>query len=512
MIVAKRHTVDLLNPDGESVQEPAMTTRIFLADEYQMVRQGLRALLEKETGLEVVGEAAKGPAVMRQVQDLAPDIVLLDLGLPELHGVEAIRQILAASPQVKIIALSIYDDRRFVVNILKAGASGYLLKDCAFEELTKAIRTVQASKTFLSPGLSDIVAQDYIEALRDSEAHFRTIFEVTTIGIALLNKDGRVVEANPALQRMLGYSLAELVNQEFTVVILPEDASRCKALFREMVQGKQDSYQVEKKYVRKDGQTAWGRLNVSLIRGAKVEDHLAVCMIEDITAQKQAEKEIRTYQEQLRSVASELSLTEEQERRRLATDLHDHVGQILALAQIKLGAIRESASSTHLVEPMDEVRRLLEQTIQYTRSLSFELSPPILYDLSFEAAVEWLAELVQEQHGITVKVQTDRSPKSMNDEIRVILFQTMRELLVNLAKHANAKNISIFIAREDATLQVKIEEDGLGMGISADAANGPFGFGFFSIRERLRYLGGQLEVESEPGWGTRVTLQVPLKY
>jgi PAS domain S-box-containing protein len=512
MIVAKRHTVDLLNPDGESVQEPAMTTRIFLADEYQIARQGLRALLEKETGLEVVGEAAKGPAVIRQVQDLAPDIVLLDLGLPDLHAVEAIRQILAASPQVKIIALSIYDDRRFVVNILKAGASGYLLKDCAFEELTKAIRAVQASKTFLSPGLSDIVAQDYIEALRDSEAHFRTIFEVTTIGIALLNKDGRVVEGNPALQRMLGYSLTELANQEFTVIILPEDVSRCKALFRELVQGKQDSYQVEKKYVRKDGQTAWGRLNVSLIRGARVEDHLAVCMIEDISAQKQAEKEIRTYQEQLRSVASELSLTEEQERRRLATDLHDHVGQILALAQIKLGAIRESAASTYLVEPMDEVRRLLEQTIQYTRSLSFELSPPILYDLGFEAAVEWLAELVQEQHGITVKVQTDRLPKSMNDEIRVILFQTMRELLVNLAKHANAKNISVFIAREDATLQVKIEEDGLGMGISADAANGPFGFGFFSIRERLRYLGGQLEVESEPGWGTRVTLQVPLKY
>lgn len=512
MIVAKRHTVSLLNVDGEKVQETAMTTRIFLADEYQIVRQGLRALLEKETGLEVVGEAASGPMVMRQVQDLAPDIVLLDLGLPELHGVEAIRQILAASPQVKIIALSIYDDRRLVVNILKAGATGYLLKDCAFEELTQAIRTVQESKTFLSPGLSKIVAQDYLEALRDSEAHFRTIFEVTTIGIALLNKDGRMVEANPALQRMLGYSLSELVSQMFTVFIVPEDASRCKALFRELVHGIQDAYQVEKKYIRKDGQTAWGRLNISLIRGARVEDHLAVCMIEDITAQKQAEREIRTYQEQLRSVASELSLTEEQERRRLATDLHDHVGQILALAQIKLGAIRESASSSHLVEPMDEVRRLIEQTIQYTRSLSFELSPPVLYDLGFEAAVEWLAELIQKQHGIMVKVQTDRSPKSMNDEIRVILFQTMRELLANVAQHANAKNIRIFIAREDATLEVKIEDDGLGMGISVDAAHGPFGFGFFSIRERLKYLGGHLDVVSEPGWGTRVTLQVPLKY
>jgi signal transduction histidine kinase len=100
----------------------------------------------------------------------------------------------------------------------------------------------------------------------------------------------------------------------------------------------------------------------------------------------------------------------------------------------------------------------------------------------------------------------------MNDEIRVILFQTVRELLANVVKHASAKNIRIFIAREDTNLQVKIEDDGLGMGISADAANGPLGFGFFSIGERLKYLGGDLEVVSEPGWGTRVTLQVPLKY
>jgi PAS domain S-box-containing protein len=489
-----------------------MTIRILLADEYQMVRQGLRALLEKDPELEVVGEAASGPAVLQQVEELAPDIVLLNLALPELHGVEAIRQILAASPHVKIIALSIYADRRFVVNILKAGASGYLLKDCAFEELSQAIRTVQEPKPFISPGLSDIVIQDYIEALRDSEARFRTIFEATTMGIALVNQDGLIIEGNPALQRMLGYSLKELVNQAFTVCLMPDDVSRCKVLFRELVQGKRESYQVERKYLRKDGRTAWGRLNVSLSRGARVEDHLAICMVEDISEQKQAEKEIRTYQQRLRSVASELSLTEERERRRLATDLHDHVGQILALAQIKLGAIRESASSTHLVEPMDEVRRLIEQTIQYTRSLTFELSPPILYDLGFEAAVEWLAELIQEQHGIMVKVQADRSAKPMNDEIRVILFQTVRELLVNVVKHASAKNIRVFIAREDATLQVKIEDDGLGMGISADAADGPFGFGFFSIGERLKYLGGHLEVVSEPGWGTRVTLQVPLKY
>jgi PAS domain S-box-containing protein len=489
-----------------------MTIRILLADEYPMVRQGLSAVLEKEAGLEVVGEAAGGAAVLQQVQDLAPDVVLVDLALPGFDGVESIRQILAAAPRVKIIALSIHAGRSFVVDILKAGVAGYLLKDSPFEELVKAIRTVQEPGTFISPGLTDDVAADYLEALRHSEARFRTIFEAATMGIALVDQEGRIVECNPALARMLGYGLTELVNQPFTGFFLPDDTSRGQALFQQVVQGQEDSFQVEQKYIRKDGGAAWGRLNVSLLRGAPGQDGLAICIVEDIAGQKQAEREIRTYQEQLRSVASELSLTEERERRRLATDLHDHVGQILALAQIKLGAIRESASSTQLVEPMDEVRRLIEQTIQYTRSLTFELSPPILYDLGFDAAVEWLAELIQEQHGITVQVQADRSSKPMTDELRIILFQTVRELLANVVKHANAKHIRVFIAREDAVLQVKIEDDGLGMGISAAAANGPAGFGFFSIGERLKYLGGHLDVVSEPGWGTRVTLQVPLQY
>jgi PAS domain S-box-containing protein len=490
-----------------------MTTKILLADEHQIVRQGLRALLAGKPGLEVVGDAANGPMLMGLVQDLNPDIVLLDLALPEFHGVEAIRQILAASPHTRIIALSIYADRRFVVNILKAGASGYLLKDCAFEELIKAIQTVQEPKTYISAGLSDIVAQDYIEALRASEVRFRTVFEGATTGIALVDKAGRIVESNPALQRMLGYNQAELLNQGFTFFTLTEDVSRCKAIFRELVEGKQESYQGEKKYIRKDGQAAWGRLTVSPFQGVKDEEQFAICLLEDITDQKQAGKDIRTYQEQLRSVALELSLTEERERRRLATDLHDHVGQILALAQIKLGAIRESASSTQLAEPMDEIRRLIEQTIRYTRSLTFELSPPILYDLGFDAAVEWLAELIQGQHGIVIKVQTDRSARPMSDEIRVLLFQTVRELLANVVRHASAKNIRVFITRDDTTLQVKVEDDGLGLGVSPDfSLEGPAGFGIFSIKERLKYLGGHLEVAAEPGWGTRVTLRVPLKY
>ena len=512
-IVAKEPLEIGINGVEVEREEGITMTRILLADEHQIVRQGLKALFEREADLEVVGEADKGPTLVRLVRDLTPDLVLLGLGLPGLQGVDAVRQILAAAPRVKILVLSILTDRRFVINLLKAGASGYLLKDCAFEELTKAIRTVLEDQTFISAGLSDIVIQDYIEALHASEARFRTIFEGAPWGIALVDRDGRIVASNPSLQGLLGYQQAEFLNRGFAEFVRSEDAGRCRNLFRELVEGGSPGLRVEVPYIHKDGRVIWSRLTVSPFGAPRAEDQFAICMIEDISTQKRADKDIRTYQEQLRSVASELSLTEERERRRLATDLHDHVGQILALAQIKLGAIRESASSTHLAEPMDDIRRLIEQTIRYTRSLTFELSPPILYDLGFEAAVEWLAELMQDQHGITIKVQVDRASKPLNDEFRVLLFQTVRELLGNVVKHTNARHIRVFIAREQDTLQVKVEDDGLGPGTSPEfPSDGPHAFGFFSIRERLKYLGGSLNVETEPGWGTRVTLGVPLKY
>ncbi len=490
-----------------------MSIKILLADDHQIIRQGLRMLLEKEPDLEVVAEAETGQAAVQQAKELCPEIVIMDLSRPDPHGTEAIRQILAVAPEVKIIVLSIFADRRFVVNILKAGAAGYMLKDCAFEEMGAAIRAVQENKTYLSPGLSNIVVQDYLEALRESEVRFRTIFEGSAIGIALVDMDGRIVESNLALEKMLGYTEEELRNNLFSDFTLQAEAPQCKGFFKELAEGKRESYQVEKEYRRKDGVLGWGRLSVSPFRGGSGEAQFAIGMVQDITEQKHAEQEISTYQEHLRSIASELSLTEERERRRLATDLHDHVGQILALAQIKLGALRESASSTNLTAPMDEIRQLVEQTIKYTRSLSFELSPPILYDLGFEAAVEWLAELVQDQHGIRIRVKADRNPKPLDDQTRILLFQAMRELLTNVVKQADAKNVMVAIEKEGTDLHIKVAYDGEGAGVSPEFPLGsPRSFGLFSIQERLKYFGGHLTVVSDPGQGTQVTLVVPLKY
>ena len=142
-----------------------MSIKIILADDHKIVRQGLRSLLDNETDIEVIAEADNGQKTVRLARTLSPDVVIIDVVMPDLNGIEAARQIIAEVDRIKVIALSMHSDRRFVAEMLKVGASGYLLKDCAFEELSGAIRAVAANKTYLSPGIAGIVVDDYIRHL-----------------------------------------------------------------------------------------------------------------------------------------------------------------------------------------------------------------------------------------------------------------------------------------------------------------------------------------------------------
>jgi two-component system response regulator NreC len=139
-----------------------MSCRVVIADDHQILRQGLRTLLEKEPDVQVVGEAKDGRQALSMVRELMPHVVVMDVKMPDLEGIEATRQIRSEFPQVKVIALSMYSDRRLVKDMLKAGANGYLLKDCAFEELAQAIRLAMSNKTYLSPGVADVMVKDYL--------------------------------------------------------------------------------------------------------------------------------------------------------------------------------------------------------------------------------------------------------------------------------------------------------------------------------------------------------------
>jgi two-component system response regulator NreC len=147
-----------------------MSIRVILADDHTIVRHGLSKLLQQGEGIEVIAQADNGHSTVELTRELCPDMVIMDIGMPDLNGIEATRQIIHDFPDVKIIGLSMHSGSKFVIEMLKAGASGYLLKDCALEELTTAVKTVAAGKTYLSPSITDVVVEKYVRHSKEKES------------------------------------------------------------------------------------------------------------------------------------------------------------------------------------------------------------------------------------------------------------------------------------------------------------------------------------------------------
>jgi signal transduction histidine kinase len=232
-------------------------------------------------------------------------------------------------------------------------------------------------------------------------------------------------------------------------------------------------------------------------------------MIENIHARKESETQVLAYQQRLQTLASEVSLSEERERRKIATHLHDRIGQSLAFAKLKLGTLKQKRADGSI----DEILELIEETIADTRSLTFELSPPVLYELGLVPALEWLSRKIQEDHHIATRFHDDGQPKPLDEDFRVVVFQAVRELLLNVVKHARASHAQVLLRRNADALRVIIEDDGIGFDLSKLSAEreAARSFGLFNVQERVEYLGGRLKLRSEPGRGTRITLIAPLK-
>ena len=232
----------------------------------------------------------------------------------------------------------------------------------------------------------------------------------------------------------------------------------------------------------------------------------------EITTRKQAETKLLQYQDQLRSLASELSLAEERTRRQIAIDVHDHIGQNLAMVRIKLQSLAESVQNAEQAGIADEIANIIAEVIESTRNLTFQISPPVLYELGFEAAIEWLLRKARSQQGLVTTFLNDGRKKPLDENVRVFLFQAVRELVANVQKHAKAKTLTVSISRLDNHIHVGVADDGVGFDREkvGSVYPNPRGFGLFSIKERLSCIGGTLKIESAPGKGTDITITAPL--
>jgi len=229
----------------------------------------------------------------------------------------------------------------------------------------------------------------------------------------------------------------------------------------------------------------------------------------EVQERRRVQEQILSYQGRLQSLASELSVAEERERRRLAATLHDGVGHRLAVAVMKIRSQLREGQPNGSGGEMARVCQLIEEAIDHTRSLTLQLSPPILYELGLLPALEWLAARVEKDHGLRVHVTDLGMPGLMDDEVRSLLFSAVRELLMNVVKHATAANAWVTLQAGEACLQVEVEDDGQGCDAEALTSGVTAGFGLFHLRERLTHLDGSLVASSRRGKGCRVQLRVP---
>ena len=168
--------------------------RVIVADDHMIVRDGLRSLLERQPDIEVVAEADNGREALMQTKKLSPDVVVMDIGMRELNGIEATRQIVEESPVVKVLALSMYSDKRFITGMLKAGASGYMLKDSAFRELAEAIRIVANNKIFISPSIAGALTEDYLENLAEKDNSVHSVLTPREVEVLQLLAEGKTTK------------------------------------------------------------------------------------------------------------------------------------------------------------------------------------------------------------------------------------------------------------------------------------------------------------------------------
>lgn len=235
-------------------------------------------------------------------------------------------------------------------------------------------------------------------------------------------------------------------------------------------------------------------------------------LVLEVERRRHYEQELLRFQQRLRELSSRLIRVEARERRRIATEIHDRIGQTLAVIKMQLGAVQAEFEFQDPKEKIEYIRELVSYTIRDVRTLTFELSPPILYELGLKAALEWLAESLRKKNELRIEVLVEGSDGKMLDDMRAFIFRICSELLLNVLKHAEAKSARVAIRIDADLITARITDDGAGFDLTLLQEGfdpSEHGFGLFSIKQQLQLYGGTLEINSVPKQGSAVTITLP---
>lgn len=345
------------------------------------------------------------------------------------------------------------------------------------------------------------------------------LMETSPVGIVMTDESGQIQFANSPAEQILGLEMDKIVGRAYNDVdwrITDYDGNPFpneQLPFSQVMNKLRPVHDIRHAVEWSGGGRTLLSINAAPLLDQEGQFTGMVGSVEDVTERVQAEKKVFQYQSQLRALVSQLTLSEERERKRLAVELHDGICQSLAMAKLKVDEqlVNDSPSGIHGL--LEEMQQTLEGIINDTRSLTNNLGTPMLQQMGLHVALEkWLDTEISAKHDIKTEVIDEGVPKTLNDDTKALLFRAVRELATNVVKHAQANSLTVTLKTRENELSLAITDDGKGFTrpVLSEQDFRQGGYGLFSIYERITYIGGSMTIDTSPGKGTEILLCAPL--